>query len=457
MPTAPTATCTGWPAPARSSTALGDRYAEEAARGRIAHGPGRAARHRPAGGSAGRRPSTTTCCCAPPPAPARPGPAGARPRDGRVVDPPGDGGAGRPAARRAAAGGPARRPGRHRLDPRRAGGLRRRRRPAHHHRPVAGARSTRSAWTCSASCRPRWLEIGRRALGESEFPAIAARLRSDPALRFRTSAEIVEVAEQALQRAAAGAGRAGSRTTTSRRASSSRSTRSRPRARRWRYYRPPAVDGSRPGAHVPAGQAPAGAVPVRVRGAGLPRVGARPPPAAGHRPDAGPAALPAAPRRRGVQLQRGLGALRRAAGRGDGPLQRRRRPARHAVVRRAAGLPAGHRHRRAPLRLVAGAGRGVRLAAHRHHARAHRQRGRPLHLLARSGAGLHDRPAGDRPAARALPARPWATGSTCVAFHGAVLGSGALPLGVLDQNIARWTAGVAGTAGPLEKEASAWT
>jgi len=44
-----------------------------------------------------------------------------------------------------------------------------------------------------------------------------------------------------------------------------------------------------------------------------------------------------------------------------------------------------------------------------------------------------------------------------VAFHGAVLGSGALPLGVLDQNIARWTAGVAGTAGPLEKEASAWT
>ena len=115
------------------------------------------------------------------------------------------------------------------------------------------------------------------------------------------------------------------------------------------------------------------------------------------------------------------------------------------------------RHRRAPLRLVAGAGRRVRLAAHRHHAGAHRQRGRPLHLLARSGAGLHDRPAGDRPAARALAAPRWATGSTCVAFHGAVLGSGALPLGVLDQNIARWTAGVAGTAGPLEKEASAWT
>jgi uncharacterized protein (DUF885 family) len=100
-----------------------------------------------------------------------------------------------------------------------------------------------------AELRPRWLEIGQRALGVGTFPEIAERLRADPALRFETSAQIVEVAEQALQRAqavqddwfphfdipacvieqidpvdAAGAAMA--------------------------YYRPPAVDGSRPGAHV---------------------------------------------------------------------------------------------------------------------------------------------------------------------------------------------------------------
>ena len=38
------------------------------------------------------------------------------------------------------------------------------------------------------------------------------------------------------------------------------------------------------------------------------------------------------------------------------------------------------------------------------------------------------------------------------AFHGAVLGSGAVPLAVLDQNIARWTAGALDP-----QEASAWT
>jgi uncharacterized protein (DUF885 family) len=99
-----------------------------------------------------------------------------------------------------------------------------------------------------AELRPRWLEIGRRALGETDFPAIAARLRTDPSLRFETREQIIDVAERALSRAqsaqddwfphydippcvieeidpvdAAGAAMA--------------------------YYRPPAVDGSRPGAH----------------------------------------------------------------------------------------------------------------------------------------------------------------------------------------------------------------
>ena len=97
---------------------------------------------------------------------------------------------------------------------------------------------------------PRWTEIGRRALGESEFPAIAERLRSDPSLRFTTSAEIVDVAERALQRAQAAQADwfpardlppcvieqinpIDARNSTA-----------------MAYYRPPAVDGSRPGAHV---------------------------------------------------------------------------------------------------------------------------------------------------------------------------------------------------------------
>jgi uncharacterized protein (DUF885 family) len=99
-----------------------------------------------------------------------------------------------------------------------------------------------------AELAPRWAEIGGRALGVRHFPAIADRLRSDPALRFETSEQIVQVAERALARArsaqddwfprydippcvieeinpidAQGSALA--------------------------YYRPPAVDGSRPGAH----------------------------------------------------------------------------------------------------------------------------------------------------------------------------------------------------------------
>jgi uncharacterized protein (DUF885 family) len=93
-----------------------------------------------------------------------------------------------------------------------------------------------------------WSQIGQEALGTSDFAAIAARMRDDPALRFATSADIVAVAKDALGRAEAvretyfehydipdcvieeinpidadnGA---------------------------MAYYRPPAVDGSRPGAH----------------------------------------------------------------------------------------------------------------------------------------------------------------------------------------------------------------
>jgi uncharacterized protein (DUF885 family) len=93
-----------------------------------------------------------------------------------------------------------------------------------------------------------WSGIGREALGETDFAVIASRMRDDPALRFRTREEIIATAQDALDRAEA--------------------------ARRTcfepydipacvieeinpvdagnsalAYYRPPAADGSRPGAH----------------------------------------------------------------------------------------------------------------------------------------------------------------------------------------------------------------
>ena len=93
-----------------------------------------------------------------------------------------------------------------------------------------------------------WSKIGQEALGQSDLAAIAARMRDDPALRFRTSAEIVAVAQDALDRAEA--------------------VRDTYFAHydipgcvieevnpidadntAMAYYRPPAVDGSRPGAH----------------------------------------------------------------------------------------------------------------------------------------------------------------------------------------------------------------
>jgi uncharacterized protein (DUF885 family) len=93
-----------------------------------------------------------------------------------------------------------------------------------------------------------WAELGARVLATAERPAIFDRLRNDPALRFTSSAEIVEVVTAALRRAEAALGdwfppltiadcvieeidpvEAGNA----------------PLA----YYRPPTGDGLRPGAH----------------------------------------------------------------------------------------------------------------------------------------------------------------------------------------------------------------
>ncbi|HEX3965463.1 MAG TPA: DUF885 domain-containing protein [Trebonia sp.] len=93
-----------------------------------------------------------------------------------------------------------------------------------------------------------WSQIGRDALGESDFATIAARMRDDPALRFRTREEIIAVAQDALDRAEAvrdayfvhydipgcvieEINPIDAENTA------------------MAYYRPPAVDGSRPGAH----------------------------------------------------------------------------------------------------------------------------------------------------------------------------------------------------------------
>jgi uncharacterized protein (DUF885 family) len=93
-----------------------------------------------------------------------------------------------------------------------------------------------------------WSQIGQEALGESDFATIAARMRDDAALRFRTREEIIAVAQDALDRAEAVRDAYfehyditdcvieeinpidADNTAMA-------------------YYRPPAVDGSRPGAH----------------------------------------------------------------------------------------------------------------------------------------------------------------------------------------------------------------
>lgn len=96
--------------------------------------------------------------------------------------------------------------------------------------------------------RPRWSEVGKRAIGEGDFEVIAERMRSDLSLRFQSSDEIVAVAENALNRA-----------------ESVRNQYFPPydipdcvieqinpidaENTALAYYRPPAVDGSRPGAH----------------------------------------------------------------------------------------------------------------------------------------------------------------------------------------------------------------
>jgi uncharacterized protein (DUF885 family) len=54
---------------------------------------------------------------------------------------------------------------------------------------------------CLAALQDEWAELGGRVLGTTDVPAILERLRDDPSLRFTSSAEIVRAVADALRRA----------------------------------------------------------------------------------------------------------------------------------------------------------------------------------------------------------------------------------------------------------------
>ena len=142
----------------------------------------------------------------------------------------------------------------------------------------------------------------------------------------------------------------------------------------------------------------------------LPRVDPRPPPPDRDRAGArGAAAIPAPPRPDGVR--RGLGPVHRAAGRRDGPLHRRPRPDRHALVRRLARVAARgrHRHPRAGLDARAGDRRTCSSTRRSRENNVVNEVDRYI-VWPGPGARLQDRPARDAPparrGARARSARP---------------------------------------------------
>ena len=263
----------------------------------------------------------------------------------------------------------------------------------------------------TGSLPAEFAEVGGRQFGTDDLPTIFGRLLDDADLRYRDGDEIIAHAAACLDAATAAMGD-------------------------WfgilpeapcvltpvpdylaadapaAYYTPPAPDGSRPG-RVPRQPArPHRPRPGRDRVDRLPRGDPRPPPAARHRLRAHrPARVPppvVGPHR----VRRGLGALHRAAGRRDGPLRERPRPARDAGQRRVAGLPAGRRHRPARPGLDPPAGDRLHGRPRPGEPRRDRRRGRPLHRHARPGAGLQGRPARDPAPAGRRPGRARARRST---------------------------------------------
>jgi uncharacterized protein (DUF885 family) len=94
----------------------------------------------------------------------------------------------------------------------------------------------------------QWSELGERVLGERDVATILTRLRHDPALRFHTSNEIVAVVQGALDRAEA----ARDQWFPAYRIADCVIEEIHPieaKSAALAHYRPPASDGSRPGAH----------------------------------------------------------------------------------------------------------------------------------------------------------------------------------------------------------------
>ena len=99
-----------------------------------------------------------------------------------------------------------------------------------------------------AGQREEWAKLGASALGTSDFDDIRTRLRDDTSLRFSSREQIIEVAENALQRAEAARNRAFPPFHIADCVIEEINPIDAEHAA-LAYYRPPAADGSRPGAH----------------------------------------------------------------------------------------------------------------------------------------------------------------------------------------------------------------
>ena len=92
-----------------------------------------------------------------------------------------------------------------------------------------------------------WSQTGQDALGETDFATITARMRDDTALRFRSREEVLAAVKEALDRAEAARDRCFERYPISA-CSIEEINPIDADNTAMAYYRPPAVDGSRPGA-----------------------------------------------------------------------------------------------------------------------------------------------------------------------------------------------------------------